>query len=193
MSERAIVLIDGENLVLRYQEMLESKFKPVPKTIHEKDIIVWHNKILEVFNFELMRVSYYTTFVGDIKSLEEMKEKISLIFYEFGYPKKNEFGSGTINPHVFKKERRSQKTKSVDINVTIDALRHTYNNNIDIVYLLSGDGDYLPLIEEIMHQGKRVWVGAFSSGCHPALKYSADDFIDLDKIFFEGKANNVKD
>ncbi len=94
-------------------------------------------------------------------------------------------GSGTLNPHIFKKENRSQKTKSVDINITIDALRHTYNNSVDGIYLFSGDGDYLPLIKEIMRQGKQVTIGVFSKGFNSVLQYECDDFINLDQIFFE--------
>lgn len=47
----------------------------------------------------------------------------------------------------------------------------------------SADGDYLPLIQEIMRQGKQVNLGAFSSGLNPQLPVAVDNFYDLDEIF----------
>lgn len=88
-------------------------------------------------------------------------------------------GSGRLCPHVLKKEKNSQKTKSVDINITTDTLRHTYNDSLDTLFLLSGDGNYIPLIQEVMRQGKRVAVGAFSNGLNQTLLHIADGFLDL--------------
>ena len=45
---------------------------------------------------------------------------------------------------------------------------------------MTGDGDYIPLIQEIMRQGKQVIVGALSNGLNPKLRVVADNFIDLD-------------
>ena len=72
--------------------------------------------------------------------------------------------------------------------MTVDILTHTFQNNIDIVYLLSGDGDYIPLINEVMRAGKQVYVAAFSSGLSPKLKTVADKFTLLDDLYFETQA-----
>jgi uncharacterized LabA/DUF88 family protein len=56
---------------------------------------------------------------------------------------------------------------------------------MDILFLLAGDGDYIPLIEEVMRQGKQVHLGAFSDGLSPRLPHIADEFVDLDKYFFD--------
>ena len=69
--------------------------------------------------------------------------------------------------------------------MTVDILTHTYQNNLDVVYLQSGDGDYIPLIKEIIRMGKQVYVAAFSSGLNPDLKTIADEFRDLDVVYFE--------
>lgn len=42
----------------------------------------------------------------------------------------------------------------------------------------------MPLIEEVMRNGVIVNIAAFKSGCHPAMKYSSDAFIELDRMFF---------
>ena len=184
MLNKTLILIDGENLVLRYQAMLEEGKEPVSGVLHKTDSFIWHGLIPAVSNWDIIRISYYTTKVGDDDSIMNLRKEISMIEYSF-YNNMSENRIGTINPHIFKKGSRTYRNKSIDINITIDALRHTYNNSIDTIYLLSGDGDYLPLIEEIMKQGKSVFIGAFSNGLNPALEYTSDDFINLDEIFFK--------
>jgi uncharacterized LabA/DUF88 family protein len=55
------------------------------------------------------------------------------------------------------------------------------------VYLASGDGDYLPLLQEVMRRGKQVEVLAFSSGLNEQLTYSVDRFLSLDEVFFDSR------
>jgi uncharacterized LabA/DUF88 family protein len=64
-------------------------------------------------------------------------------------------------------------------------MRSANNGAFDVLFLLSGDGDYLPLIEEITRSGKQVWVAAFSKGLNSNLRFAADEFFDLDEIFFK--------
>jgi uncharacterized LabA/DUF88 family protein len=180
MTDRTIVLADGENLVTRYQSMLKDGAEKTEDTKHIQDVFVWHPKFTMCVAMHVIRVSFYTTQVGDEPKLEETRQKIAFCSYQCQISS-NEYGvSGNICPHVFKKEKSNQKTKSVDINIAIDALRHTYNDSMDTLFLLTGDGDYIPLIQEVMRQGKRVFVGAFSDGLNPALTFIPDRFFDLD-------------
>jgi uncharacterized LabA/DUF88 family protein len=68
-------------------------------------------------------------------------------------------------------------------------MRFAFTDEIDRVYLASGDGDYLPLIQEVMRRGKQVELLAFSSGLNNALPYSADNFFNLDPVFFRGESD----
>jgi uncharacterized LabA/DUF88 family protein len=181
MANRALVLADGENLVVRYQSMLASGAEKAEETVHIPDVFVWHPRFTECVPMDVVRVSFYTTQIGDEEKLEETRRRIASHRYKCVSISRHAYASmGNICPHVFKKQKSSQKTKSVDINIAIDALRHTYNNSMDILFLLSGDGDYIALIQEVMRQGKRVFVAAFSDGVNPALKHIPDTFFDLD-------------
>ena len=88
-----------------------------------------------------------------------------------------------LYPKVFRKQK-NRSGKGVDIQMSVDILSNTYQNNLDTVYLMSGDGDYEPLIRECQRMGKQVYVAAFSSGLNPSLSLIADRFFDLDRNFF---------
>jgi len=126
-----------------------------------------------------LRVNYYTSATATDERIAQIEESIWKALLQ----KKSE-PSAQVCPRVFKKPARSHKTKIVDISITIDALRHSYHRHIGAVWLFSGDGDYLPLIREIMRNGTQVWLGAFSDGLNPALPRAVDRFIDLDPWFF---------
>ena len=66
-----------------------------------------------------------------------------------------------------------------DVGITVDAIRIA--PSVDSVVLVSGDGDFLQLVEYLKNQGKRVEVIAFGRSTSSKLKESADEFIDLEK------------
>jgi uncharacterized LabA/DUF88 family protein len=183
-DSRSIIFIDGENLVFRYQSMLAAGKKPSPKVVHIPDVFVWHPTMTEWCLMHVLRVYFYTSVVGDDKKIADIKDKISKTIFSFEYDK-DRGGTAQIIPIVFKKSAKSQKTRQVDIQITIDMMRFAHQQPVDVLYLVSGDGDYLPLISEVMRQGKEVYVGALSSGLNPELQYSVDEFHNLDKYFFQ--------
>lgn len=168
--------------------MLKGGAKPKIDVLHERDVYVWHPSITELCYCDIVRLSFYQTIVGDEQKLNAVRKQIQEISYNFepDTDAANQSSSiGNLHPRIFKKESRSAKTKSVDINLTVDILRHAYQSKFDVILLLSGDGDYLPLIEEVSRFGMQIWVAAFSDGLNPQLRYAADEFFDLDEIFFE--------
>ena len=70
--------------------------------------------------------------------------------------------------------------KKLDCNVgiVIDAIRTS--PGLDVIVLCSGDGDFIPLVEYLKNQGKRVEVLAFGKTTSSKLIDAADEFIDLD-------------
>ncbi len=53
---------------------------------------------------------------------------------------------------------------------------------LDSVVLVSGDGDYVPLVEYLQNHGKLVEVAAFGRSSSQNLVSKVDDFLDLDSI-----------
>jgi len=64
-----------------------------------------------------------------------------------------------------------------DVGMSIDAVR--FASFAEAIVLVSGDGDFLPLVEYLKNQGRQVEVMAFAKTGSKFLKDSADEFIDL--------------
>lgn len=68
-----------------------------------------------------------------------------------------------------------------DIGMAVDAIRMA--NSIDVVILVTGDGDFVPAVEYLKWGlGKIVEVAAFGRSASARLKESADEFINLDEM-----------
>ena len=65
-----------------------------------------------------------------------------------------------------------------DVGIVIDAIRTAAS--LDVIVLASGDGDFIPLVEYLKNQGKRVEILSFGKTTSLKLKEIADEFIDLD-------------
>ncbi len=65
-----------------------------------------------------------------------------------------------------------------DVGIAVDAIK--LGQKLDVVVLVSGDGDYVPLINYLKENlGCRVEVAAFSETSSARLREVADKFIDL--------------
>jgi uncharacterized LabA/DUF88 family protein len=65
-----------------------------------------------------------------------------------------------------------------DVGLAIDAI--TIAPRLDAVVIVSGDGDYIPLVEYLQkHSGIQVEVVSFGKSSSMKLKEAADDFFDL--------------
>jgi uncharacterized LabA/DUF88 family protein len=65
-----------------------------------------------------------------------------------------------------------------DVGLAVDAI--TIAPRLDAVVIVSGDGDYIPLVEYLQkHSGIQVEVVSFGKSTSMNLKEAADDFFDL--------------
>jgi uncharacterized LabA/DUF88 family protein len=71
-----------------------------------------------------------------------------------------------------------QKKADWDVGIAIDAIKLA--DKLDVIILVSGDGDYLPLVSYLQNnKGCLVEVMAFRKTCSSRLIEEADDFTDL--------------
>jgi uncharacterized LabA/DUF88 family protein len=87
-----------------------------------------------------------------------------------------------------------QKKGDWDVGISVDAI--TMADRLDVIVLVSGDGDYVPLVEYLqMSKGCRVEVIAFGRSTSGKLKEAADEFIDLadhqDKVLLKNRGSKI--
>lgn len=116
-----------------------------------------------------VRAHFYTSAVGSPEDLDNIRRAL----HSLGF-----------TPHVFKKDKGSQRSKGVDIAFATDVLANALRNNYDAAVLVAGDGDYVPLVEEIKRAGKLALLWYFDNdSLSPALKLAADDIEDYTRYF----------
>lgn len=64
-----------------------------------------------------------------------------------------------------------------DIGIAMDIIR--LSTKIDVVVLITGDGDFIPLVEYLRNHGQYIELMAFSESASSALIKEADEFTDL--------------
>lgn len=66
-----------------------------------------------------------------------------------------------------------------DIGIAMDIIEHAHK--LDTIVLVSGDGDFVPLVHHAQAAGCRVEVMAFGKSASSKIKEAADQFTDFDK------------
>ncbi len=65
-----------------------------------------------------------------------------------------------------------------DVGIAIDAVRFA-DSFINTIVLISGDGDFIPLVEYLKWKGLQTEVMAFGRSTSARLREAADEFVDL--------------
>jgi uncharacterized LabA/DUF88 family protein len=183
---RWMLFVDGENFTMSAQRVVEkAKLILQEGPYYIRDTFVWFPPLKAAtamrtgageFTIPLQRhatrAHYYTSVQGD----EPKAKKISEALWDVGFA-----------PKVFKKDRTRSRSKGVDIALTTDMLSHAFRDNYDVAFLYAGDGDYVPLVEEVKRLGKIVYVSFFGgSGLNDKLRLASDNFFLMDDAFLEG-------
>lgn len=68
-----------------------------------------------------------------------------------------------------------------DVGMAVDAIR--MSSFLDVIVLVTGDGDFLPLIDYLKWgMGRVVEVAAFSRTAKSEMKEQGDEFVEIEKI-----------
>jgi uncharacterized LabA/DUF88 family protein len=178
----SMVFVDGENLTIRGQEFAKergidlirgrwwepNRFLWLPGT--EADLIA--NVLqpsLQGFPNRSERAHYYTAVAADEENLAATRLAVRDLGFE---------------PNVFKK--KGGRSKGVDVTLTAELVAHAYRETYGVAYLIAGDGDYAPMVEEAKRAGRFVVVSFFERhGLSPELRIAADRFVDLSGPFVD--------
>ncbi len=181
---RWMLFVDGENFAIRAQELAQRRsLALIEGDYYKKDVFVWfpeHPATLNLTDIPItpiplqrhaIRAHYYTSLIGDETGIAAVKRTL----WERGF-----------HPEVFKRNKGQAKSKGVDIALSKDFLSHAFFNNYEVAVLISGDGDYVPLINEVKRLGKIVYVFSFSqSGLNPELRLASDRYFEMEPFFYD--------
>ncbi|MFH1291859.1 MAG: NYN domain-containing protein [bacterium] len=120
-----------------------------------------------------------------VKEAIDDRKLIRAIAYVVRTESKDEqpFFDALYNLGIETKERPLQvfyggdKKADWDVGITVDMIR--LSPSLDAIVLVSGDGDYVPLVEYLRNQGKQLEAMAFGGTTSKKLIESVDDFVDL--------------
>lgn len=177
-----MLFVDGENLTLRAQEIAQKRGIQLEHGPYfERNVCVWipsfdaRRSLVGQAPIPIqqtaIRAFYYTSLVGDEQKLLAVKTSLWKIGFQ---------------SEVFKKDKQSTKSKGVDITLAKDFLGNAFMGNYDVAVLVAGDGDYVPIINEVKRLGKIVYVIFFEeSGLNASLRLASDQYFRLDDFFFD--------
>lgn len=74
--------------------------------------------------------------------------------------------------------------KEVDVAMTCEILEHAMSNHYDVAIVISGDRDFIPVIQKVQSAGKRVEVAAFDDVFNEETRRSSDRFYRLNEVPF---------
>jgi uncharacterized LabA/DUF88 family protein len=153
-------------------------FVDVPNIIYAAErlgVTIDFGKLLRLLTHgrELVRASAYSPISDDPMQRLEV-QKFVQPFVRSGYrivtkPLKR-FSDGTMKGNF-------------DVELAIDVL--TMAERLDVVSLVSGDGDFSRLVDIVGSKGVRVEVAAFGASTSAELRAICDDYIDLGNILSE--------
>ena len=150
-GQRVGVLIDVQNLYHSAKNLYNARvnFKEILKTS------ISDRSLIRVFAYVI------STKTGEEKPFFEALTRLGI---ETRVKELQEFYGGA-------------KKADWDVGLVIDAIRIA--PSVDTLVIVSGDGDFISLVEYLKNQGKRVEVAAFGKSTSSKLREVADEFIDL--------------
>lgn len=150
-EQRVAVFIDVQNMYHSARNLLNARvnFREVVKEA------VAGRKLIRAFAYVVR------TKTGEEKAFFEALEKSGI---EIRVKDLQEFFGGA-------------KKADWDVGMALDAVRTS--EIVDALVIVSGDGDFIPLVEYLKGRGRRVEVMAFDRTASQKIKEAADDFTDL--------------
>ena len=83
---------------------------------------------------------------------------------------------------------RRVRQKGVDTLIAVDMLVGAFSGIFDMAVLVSGDADFIPVVEEVHRRGVMVAVAGVSTSVSPDLRRVADRYIELDSQWLTSMA-----
>lgn len=182
IEERVAVFIDGPNIY---------------GTCRALDMRIDYKRLLDFFESEydyLLRAFYYTPVLGN-NEVDKKRSILDFISYN-GY---------SLVTRESKEIVRADDSRvfrgSTDMDLVVGIMKMVNTGKVDHIVLMSGNGDFIPVIEYVKDMGILVTVISSDSSrtggrnsVSNELKRVCDEFIELDDIRHEvGSSNDLEE
>lgn len=176
LPKRTYTFIDAANIIYGARKtggwkVDYRKLSKYLKTRYNSKKIFFYAGVLSLDSNEFNNLKKYG-FILRLKEVKEFKRK----------PLKRKTTCPKCS-HSFTKKiyRKPQRKANCDVDLTFDAMR--YSSAYSRVIILSGDGDFYPLLQFLQSRGREVRVIAESNSTAVSIKKLAgSNFIDLQSI-----------
>ena len=154
-TERTMVFIDHNNMFYEYKRE-EKPFKYIPLI----NIVSQRRSIDKIFTY------MGTEYLSDPYKVAKRER-----FFQF--LKRNRITVKKIP--LIKKPSGKQKEKEVDISLALDLFDFVVQDQVDRTILVSGDGDFRPLIKKIKKYNKKIEIWSFRNALSSRLKQEIEE------------------
>jgi hypothetical protein len=163
-----MLFVDGEYLVTEgLKHLTADGIQPEPGAYYRKGVFLWlpHERGHRLFvrpdsqlEWRSRRSYFYASCTGSDEHINASRRELRALGFD---------------PSVVKKLSGSQ-SKGVDVKLATDALMQATYGNFEVAVFVTGDADFLPVIDEVKRMGKFAWVLHLAEGMHPELRIRAD-------------------
>lgn len=193
MTDRTFVYVDGESHFIRSKcaweniHGVEASLDRLRLVGHADDSLVLVDSTAKVFwtrkmNPGVSRTYYFSSLVGSDTALHQIKAKLR----DFDLEPVIELEKKQLadrRQNSLKNEFLIEKPKGVDIALAVRMLVDS-ERLFDVCHLYTSDVDFVPVIEAIRANGKRVFVHGYKHILSPTSPFfhACDHFFDLEKM-----------
>ncbi|MFT4309175.1 MAG: NYN domain-containing protein [Candidatus Woesearchaeota archaeon] len=165
IKERIIIFVDARNIISSQKNY---------NILNKKSVIVGYPELIDYFSKDNSFIrGYYYDSAPHKNHLTKERKKF------FAFLRNNGF---TLRLKELDFNNNHVSQKGVDIFLTADMISLAYENAYDIALIVSGDGDYVALIDLVKSKGKKVWVLSFKSSLSDKLRDCADKVFVIDNM-----------
>ncbi len=169
MDRKAAVLIDNQHLKKQVIDQMS--------VYGEKFLLEY--EAFSTFLCDDIRAEMFRTYIYDC----EMKSNERLL------SSLNKIDGFQVRKGVIQHSDRGYRQKQVDILIALDMIKLSMKNRIDDIILVTGDGDFVPVIEFVKGESVKVHVRSGSS-YNKELREAADNFKKIPDEYVVGLGSN---
>lgn len=163
-NEKVQIFIDGSNL-----------YHGLKDDCQNTKLDYWKFAKVLCRGRNLIRINYY------VGTLDSKRNKAGAMAQQKFLGRMRHVPYITVKQRLLTYKNGIPVEKGVDILIATDMLTGALRDSYDTAIIVSGDGDFAPVLDEIKREGKQIENATFSSCRSDALINASDLFIELTK------------